>query len=97
MYKRQEEYIALKPGEEGLHGARISLDMASVGATVNIMVAATLLPGQTVIENAAKEPHIVDLALSLIHILPGAAADPHRYENGRGRGLRKNQTEYFRK
>ena len=57
-----EEYIALKPSEEGLHGARISLDMASVGATVNIMVAATLLPGQTIIENAAKEPHIVDLA-----------------------------------
>ena len=57
-----EEYIALKPSEAGLHGARISLDMASVGATVNIMVAATLLPGQTVIENAAKEPHIVDLA-----------------------------------
>lgn len=57
-----EEYIALTPGEEGLHGSRISLDMASVGATVNIMLAATLLPGQTVIENAAKEPHIVDLA-----------------------------------
>jgi UDP-N-acetylglucosamine 1-carboxyvinyltransferase len=36
--------------------------MASVGATVNIMVAAVLLPGQTIIENAAKEPHIVDLA-----------------------------------
>ena len=57
-----EEYIALKPSEEGLHGARISLDMASVGATVNMMVAAALLPGQTTIENAAKEPHIVDLA-----------------------------------
>ena len=57
-----EEYVALEPGEEGLHGNRISLDMASVGATVNIMLAATLLPGQTVIENAAKEPHIVDLA-----------------------------------
>ena len=57
-----EDYVALKPTEEGLHGARITLDMASVGATVNIMVAATLLPGQTVIENAAKEPHIVDLA-----------------------------------
>ena len=57
-----EEYIALKPSEEGLHGARISLDMASVGATVNIMVAATLPPGQTIIENAPKEPHIVDLA-----------------------------------
>ena len=45
-----------------LHGNRISLDMASVGATINIMLAATLIPGQTVIENAAKEPHIVDLA-----------------------------------
>ena len=57
-----DEYVALNPGEEGLHGNRISLDMASVGATVNIMLAAVLLPGQTVIENAAKEPHIVDLA-----------------------------------
>ena len=57
-----EEYIELKPGAGGLHGKRVSLDMASVGATVNIMIAAALLPGQTVIENAAKEPHIVDLA-----------------------------------
>ena len=57
-----EDYVALKPGEEGLRGNRISLDITSVGATVNIMLAATLLPGQTVIENAAKEPHIVDLA-----------------------------------
>ena len=57
-----EEYVALTPGEFGLQGNRISLDMASVGATVNIMLAATLLPGQTVIENTAKEPHIVDLA-----------------------------------
>ena len=57
-----EEYVALQPGEEGLRGSRISLDMASVGATANIMLAATLIPGQTVIENAAKEPHIVDLA-----------------------------------
>ena len=56
------EYVALKPGEEGLRGSRISLDMASVGATVNIMLAAILIPGQTIIENAAKEPHIVDLA-----------------------------------
>jgi len=57
-----EEYVALEPSEEGLRGSRISLDMASVGATVNIMLAATLIPGQTIIENAAKEPHIVDLA-----------------------------------
>lgn len=57
-----DEYVALNPGPNGLRGNRISLDMASVGATVNIMIAATLLPGQTFIENAAKEPHIVDLA-----------------------------------
>ena len=57
-----EEYVGLRPGVNGLKGNRISLDMASVGATVNIMIAATLLPGQTYIENAAKEPHIVDLA-----------------------------------
>ena len=57
-----EEYVDIQPGEEGLRGQRISLDVVSVGATINIMLAATLLPGQTVIENAAKEPHIVDLA-----------------------------------
>ena len=57
-----EDYVALRSGSDGLQGSRLSLDLASVGATVNIMLAATLLPGQTVIENAAKEPHIVDLA-----------------------------------
>ena len=57
-----EDYVAMEAGSNGLQGARISLDMASVGATANIMLAAVLLPGQTVIENAAKEPHIVDLA-----------------------------------
>ena len=57
-----EEYVSLEPGEDGLKGSRIYLDMASVGATINIMLAAALIPGQTVIENAAKEPHIVDLA-----------------------------------
>ena len=43
-------------------GATIYLDVVSVGATVNIMLAATLAEGRTVIENAAREPHIVDLA-----------------------------------
>ena len=57
-----EDYVHLFAGPDGLAGNRVSLDMASVGATVNIILAATLLPGQTVIENAAKEPHIVDLA-----------------------------------
>lgn len=45
-----------------LHGSSIYLDMVSVGATVNIMLAATKVRGMTVIENAAREPHIVDLA-----------------------------------
>jgi UDP-N-acetylglucosamine 1-carboxyvinyltransferase len=57
-----ESYVELSPGPKGLQGNRVSLDMASVGATANIMMAAVLLPGMTVIENAAKEPHIVDLA-----------------------------------
>ena len=57
-----ETYVELSPGPKGLQGNRVSLDMASVGATANIMMAAVLLPGMTVIENAAKEPHIVDLA-----------------------------------
>ena len=46
----------------GLHGAHIYLDMPSVGATINIMLAAARAPGQTLIENPAKEPYIVDLA-----------------------------------
>lgn len=45
-----------------LHGAGIYLDVVSVGATINIMLAAVKAPGLTVIENAAREPHIVDLA-----------------------------------
>lgn len=45
-----------------LRGANVYLDIASVGATINIMLAAVLAEGRTVIENAAKEPHIVDLA-----------------------------------
>lgn len=47
---------------ESLYGAQIFLDMVSVGATMNIMLAAVKTLGLTVIENAAKEPHIVDLA-----------------------------------
>ncbi|MFB7817788.1 UDP-N-acetylglucosamine 1-carboxyvinyltransferase [Paenibacillus chitinolyticus] len=48
--------------EKRLKGAKIYLDVASVGATENIMMAATLAEGTTIIENAAKEPEIVDLA-----------------------------------
>ncbi len=46
----------------GVHGASVYLDVVSVGATMNIMIAAVLAKGRTVIENAAREPHIVDLA-----------------------------------
>ena len=46
----------------GLHEGKIILDMASVGATINIILAAVLTPGTTVIGNAAREPHIVALA-----------------------------------
>src|SRR5699024_1095876 len=45
-----------------LQGATIYLDMASVGATENIMMAAALAEGKTIMENCAKEPEIVDLA-----------------------------------
>lgn len=56
------DYIAAETCPEGLQGGRVNLDVASVGATINIMIAAVLVPGQTIIENAAKEPHVVDLA-----------------------------------
>ena len=45
-----------------LHGSHIFLDVVSVGATINIMMAASLAPGRTIIENAAREPHVVDVA-----------------------------------
>ena len=45
-----------------LKGAHIYLDTVSVGATINIMLAAVLADGKTVLENAAKEPHVVDVA-----------------------------------
>ena len=57
-----DDYVYLREGPDGLHGSRITLDVVSVGATINIMMAACLLPGQTIIYNAAREPHIVDLA-----------------------------------
>ena len=47
---------------EELHGSHIFLDMVSVGATINIMMAASMAVGNTIIENAAREPHVVDVA-----------------------------------
>lgn len=57
-----DTYNYVKAGPGGLYGAAVYLDIASVGATVNVMLAATLAKGKTTIENAAREPHIVDVA-----------------------------------
>jgi len=47
---------------EELKGSHIYMDVVSVGATINVMMASVMAPGQTIIENAAKEPHVVDVA-----------------------------------
>lgn len=63
---------------EKLVGSQIYLDVVSVGATVNIMLAAVKAKGLTIIENAAKEPHIVDLANFLLSMgadIRGAGTD----------------------
>jgi UDP-N-acetylglucosamine 1-carboxyvinyltransferase len=64
---------------EGLVGASVVLDVASVGATMNLMMAASLAQGTTIIENAAQEPDVVDLA-NLIVAMGGKIA-------GQGSGM----------
>lgn len=54
--------ISLRTDESGLQEAHIFFDMVSVGATINAMLAATRAEGTTVLENVAKEPHVVDVA-----------------------------------
>ena len=54
--------IQAESPEGRLKGARIYLDKVSVGATINVMIAASTAKGMTIIENVAREPHIVDLA-----------------------------------
>ncbi|KHD86711.1 UDP-N-acetylglucosamine 1-carboxyvinyltransferase [Heyndrickxia ginsengihumi] len=66
-----------------LHGARIYLDVVSVGATINIMLAAVRAKGKTIIENAAKEPEIIDVATLLNNMgakIKGAGTDIIRIE-----------------
>lgn len=78
---------------EHLRGAHLYMDVVSVGATINIMMAAALAEGRTVIENAAKEPHVVDVANLLNSMgadIKGAGTDVIRI-----RGVRKlHGTEY---
>lgn len=66
-----------------LKGTRIYLDIASVGATINIMLAAVKAEGQTIIENAAKEPDIIDVATLLTSMgakIKGVGTDVIRIE-----------------
>lgn len=56
------EHGLVKARAEHLRGAHIYMDKVSVGATINVMMAATLAEGMTIIENVAKEPHVVDVA-----------------------------------
>lgn len=56
------EYGMIVAEAERLTGAHIFFDVVTVGATINVMLAAALAEGNTIIENAAKEPHIVDVA-----------------------------------
>lgn len=58
----EQSHGTLKGKTKGLKGARIYLDFPSVGATENLMMAATIAEGQTILENVAEEPEIVDLA-----------------------------------
>lgn len=62
MVEQSGGYVTCDAPEGGLQGGHVYLDIVSVGATMNILLAATLANGMTVIENCAKEPHIVDLA-----------------------------------
>ena len=56
------EHGAVKVKADKLVGANVFFDVVSVGATINVMIAATLAEGVTVLENVAKEPHVVDVA-----------------------------------
>ncbi len=56
------EHGLIKAKAERLVGSHIYMDVSSVGATINVMMAAAMAEGMTIIENSAKEPHVVDLA-----------------------------------
>ena len=62
MVEQAGGYVCADAPKGGLRGGHVYLDIVSVGATMNILLAAVLCSGMTIIENCAKEPHIVDLA-----------------------------------
>ncbi|AQW21719.1 UDP-N-acetylglucosamine 1-carboxyvinyltransferase [Lentilactobacillus curieae] len=75
--------VTITTDESGLHGAQIFLDVVSVGATINAILAAVKAKGTTVIGNAAKEPEIIDIATFLNNMganIRGAGTDVIRIE-----------------
>lgn len=81
--KVTNEHGAIYLRAKELRGAKIYLDFASVGATINIMLAAVLAKGTTTIENAAKEPEIIDVATLLSNMganIKGAGTNIIRIE-----------------
>lgn len=87
------KYGLVRAYAEKLTGTHIYLDKVSVGATINIMMAASMAEGKTIIENAAKEPHVVDVANFLNSMganIKGAGTDVIRIK-----GVEKlHRTEY---
>ena len=87
------EYGMIRTKAECLVGNHIYMDVVSVGATINVMLAAALAEGSTIIENAAKEPHVVDVANMLNSMganIKGAGTDVIRIK-----GVKKlHKTEY---
>lgn len=87
------EHGLIKASAERLRGGHVYMDCVSVGATINVMMAATMAEGLTIIENSAKEPHVVDLANFLNSMganIKGAGTDVIRI-----RGVQKlHGTEY---
>lgn len=87
------EHGMIKTKAERLHGNHIYMDVVSVGATINVMLAAALAEGNTILENAAKEPHVVDVANMLNSMganIKGAGTDVIRIK-----GVPKlHKTEY---
>lgn len=81
--KNKNDQIFITAPEDGLHGATIHLKMPSVGATMNIIMASVTAKGQTIIDDAAKEPEIIDLATFLNNMgatIRGAGTDSIRIE-----------------
>ncbi len=81
--EEEDNAVRITIGPEGLHGARVFFDMVSVGATINVLLAAVKAKGTTIMENVAKEPEIIDLATFLNNMgahIRGAGTDEIRIE-----------------